>query len=382
MELLDCGIRYYDWGSHTAIARLQGRATPTTRPEAELWIGAHPGAPSHLWRDGESIALDQAIQADPSELLGDNRFDRLPFMLKLLAPERPLSLQAHPDAAQARAGYEREELAGIPRDSPLRQYVDPFHKPELLVALGDFEALCGFRSPAASADLIERLAVPALAPVVAMLRNGSDADRLRSAVARLLSWPAETVKDVIAAVVTAADGTYSLVGELGQVYPDDPGVLVSLLLNSVHLRAGDAIWMPAGNLHAYLRGVGVEIMAASDNVLRGGLTSKHVDVAELLKVVRYDVLADPVVAGVETAAGVTSWRVPVRDFALDRVRVDGDATLSLRGPRLVFCTEGGVIVDDGVAAVGLSAGEAAIGPAAAVRLRFTGTGEIFVATAG
>ncbi|HEU5108086.1 MAG TPA: mannose-6-phosphate isomerase, class I, partial [Micromonosporaceae bacterium] len=325
------------------------------------------------------LSLAALVEADPEGTLGAEvaaRFGaRLPFLLKLLAAAEPLSLQAHPDAERARERH----AAGDP------SYVDPYHKPELMVAVSEFDALCGFRQPALAADSLAALAVPKLDPVVSLLRGGD----LRAAVAALLGWPAgerpDLVKEVAAAAVSRAElEEYAMVGRLAASYPDDVGVVVALLLNHVRLRPGEAIWMPAGNLHAYLSGTGMEIMATSDNVLRGGLTPKRVDVPELLRVLRFAPLADPLVRPEAVAPGVVTWPTPATEFKLFRVDLGGSAgpataaELRLDGPRTVFCLDGGVTVDDG-SPLALSAGAAAFGPAGRP-LRLTGAGTAFVAT--
>ncbi|MFG2169034.1 mannose-6-phosphate isomerase, class I [Micromonospora chersina] len=381
MELLQGRIRDYAWGSRTAIAELQGRPVPSAGPEAELWLGAHPGAPATVDRDGNPVSLTELLVGEPEHWLGERlvgRFGtRLPFLLKVLAADAPLSLQAHPDAEQAQAGYAA--------DTGRVNYVDPYHKPELLVALSEFEALCGFRDPAESAAAIAAFGVPALEPVVAALRSGPEG--LREAVRLLLSWPeaerAGLVADVLAADAAGPDA--ELARALAVDYPADPGVVVALLLHHVWLAPGEAIWMPAGNLHAYLRGTGVEIMAASDNVLRGGLTPKRVDVDELLRVLRFEVLDEPVVRPEQVAPGVVTWLVPVDDFALHRVEVTPGgpvARLDVPGPRVVLCRAGEVTVADGVGTVTLAAGQAAIGTAAGGPLVLGGAGVAFVATSG
>ncbi|MEU4527726.1 mannose-6-phosphate isomerase, class I [Micromonospora ureilytica] len=385
MEPLYGPIRDYAWGSRSAIALLQGRPVPSAGPEAELWLGAHPGAPAHVDRAGLRVSLCELVRDEPGQWLGQRvseRFgSRLPFLLKVLAADAPLSLQAHPDAEQARAGYAAEE--GRPEGR--RNYSDPHHKPELLVALTPFEALCGFRDPAESAEALAAFGVPALTPVVAALRAGPAG--LRTAVRTLLGWPVAQRHDLLASVLAApADGPDAeLTRRLAEAYPGDPGALVALLLHHLRLEAGEAIWMPAGNLHAYLSGCGVEIMAASDNVLRGGLTPKRVDVDELLRVLRFEVLDDPVRAAQPVGPGVDWWPVPVDDFALHRVRVDAavpSVTLPLPGPRVVLCAGGAITVDDGADALTLASGEAAIGTASGAPLRIDGAGVAFVATPG
>jgi mannose-6-phosphate isomerase len=383
VEPLRGPIKDYAWGSRSAIAELQGRPAPSAAPEAELWLGAHPGAPAAVERDGGRIALTEVLAAEPVQWLGRPVLDRfgprLPFLLKVLAAAAPLSLQAHPDAEQARAGHAAEQA----RSGGRRNYVDPFHKPELLVALGPMEALCGFRDPAASARALAALGVPQLRPVLDALTTGPVG--LAEAVRRLLEWPTAERAGLVAAARAADGPDADLVALLAEAYPADPGVLVALLLNRVRLAAGEAIWMPAGNLHAYLRGTGVEVMAASDNVLRGGLTPKHVDVAELLRVLRFEVLDRPVVAPREVADGVVTWPVPVDDFALHRVTVGDrrpEVTLAVPGPRVVLCTAGRITVTDGVAPVTLGSGRAAVGPAAGGSLTVTGAGETYIASTG
>jgi mannose-6-phosphate isomerase len=369
MERLEGQIRPYAWGSRTVIATLQGRPAPSDGPEAELWLGAHPDSPATLPRPEGPVPVTDLIAAQPAAVLGEAalaRFGpRLPFLLKVLAAAEPLSLQAHPDAERAREAYAARHPS----------YRDPYHKPELLVAVTEFDALCGFADPTSSAEELAGLAVPALDPVVAALRAGD----LRAAVEALLLWPAAERPVLVAAAATRG----GLAADLAGRYPTDVGVLVALLLNRVRLAPGEAIWMPAGNLHAYLRGSGIEIMAASDNVLRGGLTPKPVDVPELLRVLRFEVLADPVVRPVRVAHGLVTWPVPVPDFALYRAQVDGPAVaVPATGPRIALCLAGTVRVDDGVAEVRLAAGQAAIGPAGTEAVSVSGHGELYLATTG
>lgn len=393
MELLENPIRHYAWGSHTAIAAVQGRKFPAEQPEAELWMGAHPGDPSEV-PDGRSLL--ELIAGDPEANLGaDNvrRFgERLPFLMKVLAADGPLSIQAHPDAAQARSGFDAEEAEQIPLDATVRNYVDPYHKPELLVALSDFDALCGFRDPVRSAELLARLDVPGLAMTVDLLRHGDPAQALREAVTTVMTVPESMRGPLVDQVVTAsaelagADGdgrTYAMAAALGKTYPGDIGVVLAMMLNHVLLKPGEAIYMPAGNAHAYLRGVGVEIMAASDNVLRGGLTAKHVDVPELLRVLRYEPLSDPRVTPIETGPGVSEWPTPMPEFRLAHARVGGlvdEVRLVAKGPRVLMCWAGQVTLDDGVAEVTLLPGQAAFVPAdAGDVVTATGFGEVYQA---
>lgn len=302
MELLRGALRTYAWGSRTAIAEFTGRPVPAAHPEAELWFGAHPGDPAWLQTPHGQTSLLEALVADPEGQLGSAsraRFgDVLPFLVKVLAADEPLSLQAHPSAEQAVEGYLREERMGIPVSSPVRNYRDTSHKPELLVALQPFEALAGFREAARTTELLRALAVSDLDPFIDLLSEGSDADGLR---ALFTTWITAPQPDIDVLVPAVLDGAIQYVSsgatefgaeaktvlELGERYPGDAGVLAALLLNRISLAPGEAIFLPAGNLHAYVRGFGVEVMANSDNVLRGGLTPKHVDVPELLRVLDF-----------------------------------------------------------------------------------------------
>jgi mannose-6-phosphate isomerase len=382
-------VRPYGWGSRTALAQLQGRPVPSDGPEAELWLGAHPGDPSTVATPAGPASLADLIADDPKGQLGADVVEefgaRLPYLLKVLAADAPLSLQAHPDAAQAREAYAAQQAD----PTAPRNYTDGFHKPEMLVALTPFEALCGFRATDVSAAVLEELRLPELAPVVAALRAG--APGLRDAVRTLLSWPAAERPGLIEAVVRAAAATpadhpyamsFALAVDLAGHYPGDPGVLVALLLNQVRLAPGEAIWMPAGNLHAYLKGCGVEIMASSDNVLRGGLTPKRVDVDELIRVLRFEVLDEPLLPAVEVAPGLTGWPVPVRDFALYRAVVDGSSvTLPTQGARVVLCVRGEVTVTDADGgSLAVAAGSAAYATADAGAVTVAGAGEAFVAS--
>lgn len=385
MERLVNPVRQYDWGSRTVIAALMGRPTPSPEPEAELWMGAHPSDPSSLVRPSGSVSLATAIEADPAGMLGPvvaERFGpRLPYLFKILAAERPLSLQAHPDAERAASRYAARD----------ENYLDPYHKPELLVALTEFDGLCGFRDPAESAATLAGLRVPALDAVISQLSAGSPEERLRGAVTTLLTWPQAERARMVAAIGAAAGRLqdrhpeYQAAARLADQFPTDLGVVVALLLNHVRLAPGDAIWMPAGNLHAYLSGTGVEIMAASDNVLRCGFTTKRIDVAELLRVLRFEVLVDPVVRPMPVRPGVVTWPVPVEEFALVRATLTGDGgrvELPGAGPRIVLCVAGSVDLTAGARRTRLGRGESVFLPGDAPAVDCGGTGEVFQAAVG
>lgn len=382
MDLLTGIVRSYAWGDREAIATMQKRS-PTGEPEAELWFGAHPIAPSLLGDSGASLL--EAVDTRSESVLGRdvaNRFGRFPYLLKVLAAAEPLSIQAHPSLGAAAAGFAREEAAGIPIDSSVRTYRDDNHKPELICALTPFEAKCGFRSPLAVAGSIDTV-------LDSKPRNGKAGDdrggelleqlgrRLTAgsdqpaAIADALDWLLKLAPDEVSAaverLVAATDGCRAPVenevendvgteveselgkeirwtAELHRRHPYDVGVVVSLLLNHVTLAPGEAMFLGAGNLHAYLRGVGVELMANSDNVVRGGLTEKHIDIDELLTIV--DTTPAPAPVQRPTSNDHT-YLSPVEEFAL--TRIEGSANSLERrfepvGPEMLLVTEGEITV--------------------------------------
>ncbi len=373
-------IRPYAWGSPTAIPELLGVA-PTGEPAAELWLGAHPDDPAFAPEHGTT--LDRLIAADPVGLLGPavaGRFDgRLPFLLKVLAADKALSLQVHPDLAQARAGYADEDARGVPRDSPERNYKDPNHKPELLCALTEFDALCGFRPVAQTLALIDALDVEALAPYRALLAGP---DGLRATFTALLTLA--DPKPLVEAVVAGSrrlDGVWAAAARATLVaagdFPGDVGAVLALLLNAVRLRPGEAIFLGAGNVHAYLRGVGVEVMANSDNVLRCGLTPKHVDIPELLRITDFTELADPIWPAVSGR-----FAVPVPDFALSELELTGPAHVGDTGPAIVLFIDAGGSVEALDSVVDLERGRAAFVGARDAAFVVRGMGRVVVATVG
>ncbi len=362
MELLDNPVRAYAWGSRTVIPELLGQEVPSPHPQAELWFGAHPADPSHLVHpDGGRTSLLDALRADPQRLLGGDRSERwdgtLPFLLKVLAADEPLSLQAHPSLQQAKAGFAQEEAAGIARDAANRNYRDANHKPELICALTEFHALVGFREPAATVRLLRALDVPELAGHAELLAAQPDADGLRALFTTWITLPQAVLDTLVPALqegcvgLAGSDGEFSTEArtalELSERYPGDAGVLAALLLNRVTIEPGEALYLPAGNLHAYLSGAGIELMANSDNVLRGGLTPKHVDVPELLRVLDFTATAPPLVAGKPDGDWIR-YDTPAEEFLLRRFdgSADGAGPVPVPdgGPRILLCTAGAACV--------------------------------------
>lgn len=364
--------RDYAWGSPTAIPELLG-VPATGAPQAELWLGAHPGSPSRLiGREGT---------------LADLVPGRLPFLLKVLAAGGPLSLQAHPTPAQAEAGFAREEAAGIPVDAPERNYKDAFHKPELVYALSDpFTALSGFRPVAETRAVLDAVAGdPRATPLLERLAPGDAA--LRDVFTWLITR-GEGVDALTAALVEAAGGlegpSWATVRLLAQHYAGDPGIPISLLLRTIDLAPGEVLYLPAGNIHAYLGGLGIELMAASDNVLRGGLTPKHVDVPELLDVLDFRPLPAPYLRPEVVAPGVRVFRPDVPDFVLIVVEPEAAARgveLPLAGPAIAFTASGGIVLGGARGNITLPRGAAAyLDEEPHVQVR--GDGLLFLATGG
>jgi mannose-6-phosphate isomerase len=413
-------VQPYDWGSSTTLARMQGRH-PSGGPEAELWMGAHPAAPSAVLDGGAERRLDDLVAEQPADLLGPDVMAafgaRLPYLLKVLAIARPLSLQVHPGPERAREGYESEaEVRGEHR------YVDPFAKPEMLYALDPVDALCGFRPAAEALRLLGLVDGPRAAAVAAPL-VGHERDEtacLEDAFRVLVTWPDDDRPAFAAEIAREARrllwsaGGHGLgalaahdrralmwVSRLAQQHPKDPLVVAPLLLDLVLLRPGETLFVPAGAPHAYLHGTGVEIMGNSDNVLRAGLTHKPVAVEELLHVV--DGRSRPVrdVPAVRLSGHEVAWRPGVREFQLTRLSVSAaSAALPVDalpvdalpvdalpvhpapGPQVLLCTAGAVSVRCPRAEVTLTPGTSAFAPAGTGPLTVAGSGEVFRAAVG
>lgn len=382
--------RNYAWGSKTLIAELEGRE-PTGEPEAEVWFGDHPGSPS-LVHDGSQLTLDRWL---PARGAASGSGERLPYLLKLLAAGAPLSIQAHPSKAQAEEGFAREERAGIPRDAVDRNYRDDNHKPELIVAVSErFRALAGIRELEQTLRLLDALdGGSGVAELRDRLRESEPSDALRATIGWLLGGEAQEAVDEVIAAASAADvegfaEELSLTRTLAEAYPGDPGVVVALLMNLVSLSAGEAIFVPAGVLHAYVDGLGVELMAASDNVLRGGLTPKHIDVDELLGLLDATPSAPPLLRPRPLADHAELFDAGVSDFSLVRVVLDGTAdegtvTVPLHGTTIVLAARGTpTVATPSRESLELTPGAAALVTADEGSVAVSGRGELFLAMPG
>ncbi len=392
MKRIEGRAQRYAWGSTSDIPTLLGIPV-TDEPYAEHWYGAHESAPSFV----DGFPLDARLRDDP-DLLGTDvasRFGgRLPYLMKLLSAAHPLSIQAHPNATEAADGFARENAAGIPLDAAHRTYRDSWAKPECVIALTEFHGLCGFRNPVVTADLFDGLGVASqLATVIGPLTQRKGAAALAEVFLDVLSLDGERLA-LVDVVVEAARHHVDDPGELGlfartaleldDQHHGDRGVLAALLLNRFQLDPGEGIFLPPGNMHAYLRGFAIEVMANSDNVLRGGLTAKHIDVDALLAVVRFsaeqpeamsaDVLGDGIVHYRTHADEFTVWRV---ETSLKPVLLPGSAA------RIVLATSGEIALTTlrTAESVTLRQGEAAFVPASETPM-ISGAGTAFVAAPG
>jgi mannose-6-phosphate isomerase len=385
-------VQGYAWGSFSFIPELLGEAPSNDRPQAELWMGAHSKASSLINRDGEWVSLADAIKQDPPGFLGEEiartHDNQLPYLFKVLAAAKPLSLQAHPDKEQAREGFERENRLGLPLDAPTRNYRDNNHKPEVICALSPFWALHGFRPVPDLISLTEGMSLQALKQALARMKARPDSQGLRDFFSTLMTLAPETVQRTIAEVIDAAekrigDDAFRWVVRLHEEYPGNVGVLAPLFLNLLCLQPGEALFLPSGTLHAYLEGAGVEIMANSDNVLRGGLTSKHVDVSELLRVLSFTAESPPIIRPARGPEGDWIYHCQANEFVLSHITLEEGSIYTSRRNRsaeILLCTDGEATIDTNGASRGvfsLPKGTSAIVPAAVERYRLRGKGCLY-----
>lgn len=358
MDLLRNPVRHHPWGSRTAIAELCGHR-PGPLPEAELWLGAHADLSSRTVRpDGSGTSLRDRLQRDPLRQLGAECVSRwghkLPFLLKVLAVEQPLSIQAHPSDAQAAEGFARENALGVGVDDDCRSYRDASSKPELLHALTEFHTLTGFRDPLRSVRLLRALRVPSLRRDEERLGAQPDSRGLRELLCSWFQLPDTTRRRVVSDLLQACaryireQGEFSLecrtLLDLGAHHQHDAGVLACLLLNRVVIPPGESLFIPPGLPHVHLRGLGLEIQANSDNTLRGGLTGKHVDVGEFIRVLDFGAVEPRTDPGQCQGRYLTVFRTSAAEFELSRLQWPdaGHEAVELPsiGPRILLCTSG------------------------------------------
>jgi len=395
---LENPIRHYAWGSSSAIAELQGRPAPAARPEAELWIGDNPRAPSSALVDGQPVDLREWIAGDPDAVLGSTlrkRYgDSLPFLVKLLAAAHPLSIQVHPNAQQATDGYAREQALDVPPSSRKRSYCDPNPKRELLIALTRFRGLCGFRTDAEVEELLELAAGPVARKLLRAPGGGSGSERPPLAAA-LLYQLLEAEKGLQRAVYREMrefgqrqqrrNPVADCVSLLCRERSDDAMVMAPLLLNPLTLEPGQALAVHPGTVHCYLEGFGVEVMSCSDNVIRGGLTPKYVDLPELKAVAVPRATPPEVVEPSVLSPSERCFRIGAPEFAVTSEELaarNHPVRHANRAPRVLLCVEGRFQVEagDGSPTLELVPGEAALLPACVREYRLRGRAHLFSVT--
>lgn len=394
MQLLHGTFQHYAWGTTAAIPELLGLSADG-RPFAEYWLGAHPLAPSEV--AGER--LDALVSEDP-EVVGDASRaafgDRLPYLVKVLSARHALSLQAHPSREQAREGFARENAMGLALDAPERTYRDDWPKPELLIALDEFHSLSGFRDPLRTAALFGGLGVAdELASVIGPLTERKGPAALAEVFLDVLSLKGERARlsELVCAAAMQKKGFPGELGEfahtvleLDEVFPADPGILAALLMNRVTLQPGEAMYVPAGQMHAHLKGTGVEVMANSDNVIRGGLTSKHVDVGELVKVVDFEPSLPKCTPAVTVRDGVQRYETPCEEFDVWRVAPAVDlASIELPGrgsARILLVISGEAELVTAGERLRLRRGQAAFLPAPEEAATISGDAVAFLTASG
>jgi mannose-6-phosphate isomerase len=351
--LLKNTVQKYAWGSVTAIPELLGEKYPSHEPAAELWMGAHAKAPSLVKCGGKWLSLIELIENNPREILGEEvaqRFgNKLPYLFKVLAAAKPLSIQVHPNLDQARVGFMRENDQGIALDAPNRNYKDDNHKPECICALTPFWALYGFRNMSDILDLMLQGCPLGLAYELDRLKKSPNAGGLKRFYTELMTMDAVRKQQVVDESVQNAwkladqNPVFQWMVRIAEEYPADIGILSPMLLNLILLKPGQALFLPAGELHAYLEGVGIELMANSDNVLRGGLTPKHIDVPELLKALKFDPRPVTVLEAVEKDRNERVYASAANEFVLSVISVSHGRSYcksDLNSVEIMLCTEG------------------------------------------
>ena len=392
IRILKNTVQEYDWGSHTAIPRLLGNAYPSDKPQAEMWMGAHPKAPSFVLYDHQWISLSDLIRTYPAEILGYDIAEKfnnaLPYLFKVLAADKPLSIQAHPDRAAAEQGYLREEALKIPMNAYHRNYKDNNHKPECICSLTPFWALKGFRPVSEILSFMKILFPESPPKEVQILQSRPDAGGLENFFHALMTLSREQKKKWVQHAVEISNNIsnrspeFDWIIRLNRHYSEDIGVLSPVLLNLVCLKPGEAMYLGAGELHAYLEGTGIELMANSDNVLRGGLTPKHIDIDELLTVLHFEERNPEILTPAELNEAESQYVTPAEEFRLSRITVSENMNYSgpeKRSAEILLCIEGNAAVTNLIDHLHIRKGNSVFIPAAAPAYTISGTATLYKA---
>jgi mannose-6-phosphate isomerase len=383
MQKLNNSLQNYAWGSKTALTELYGIENPQGLPMAELWMGAHPKSPSTVEVNGEARSLREVIDADKVATLGKavaERFGELPFLFKVLCADQPLSIQVHPSKAAAEEGFARENAAGIPLSAAERNYKDANHKPELVYALTPFQAMNGFRELHEIVSLLEPVA--GAHPQIAHFLENADEANLAKLFATLLSLQDEAKSraiGVLKSALNAREGEpWQTIKSIASDYPDDSGLFSPLLLNVITLQPGEAMFLFAETPHAYLKGVALEVMANSDNVLRAGLTPKFIDIPELLANLKFQAKPAATLLTQPQRDGETlNFPIPVEDFAFAIHGLSAaPQSLAQNSAALLFCIEGQAVIEKSGQQLVLKPGESCFVAANESPVNAAGTGRL------
>ena len=395
ISILKNTIQEYAWGSYTAIAELLGNKSPSVSPQAELWMGAHPKAPSAVKYGGKWVSLLDLIKNNPEDILGKevaHKFNHtLPYLFKVLAAAKPLSVQAHPDKTQAISGFEKENRLGIPIDAYNRNYKDDNHKPECICALTPFWALNGFRKVSEILLLMEKICPQGLASELDDFRNRQDKQGLKNFFSSLLTMGPERKKQIIDDALKNAhrfsedDNLFEWTIKLYNEYKADIGIFSPILLNLICLKPGQAMFIPSGALHAYLDGVGIELMANSDNVLRGGLTPKHIDVQELLSILDFEEMDINIIASKKCKDFEMIYPSPAEEFVLSVIFDNKEIAYKSpvkRSIEIILCTDGKALITDidNNIAIDLNMGVSVVIPACVKNYTINGKATLYKAS--
>jgi len=387
MYKLQNTVQHYDWGCPKSLSEHFAIKNPQNKPMAELWMGAHPSASSKILVDGQWCSLLEEINANPDHYIGDklfNRYNGLPFLFKVLASAQPLSIQVHPDLHTAREGFNRENELNIPMSSPFRNYKDANHKPELIYALTPFSAMNGFRPLAEIAALLSQID-SGLESVKHFVLSPSE-DLLGVIFNELLmlsgSEKCREIENLNNSILKLHGSPWNEIKAIAEFWKEDAGLFMPLLLNVIHLEPGQAMFLDSCTPHAYLKGLGLEVMANSDNVLRAGLTNKHIDVDELIKNVNFISQEKSELVAKFTGNDVErKYFIPVEDFSFSIINVEKEFRYDNKGfPSIILCTEGELLVESSSVSINIERGDSLFIPAASDCLFVTGKGNLAIAS--
>ncbi len=380
-------IQNYPWGSFTALSKILNQST-SDKPQAELWLGGHPKASSKILIDEEYFSLYEKIKENPSLYLGkklSKTYENLPFLFKILCAETPLSIQAHPNLEQAKKGYKKENEQKIPKNNFCRNYKDDNHKPEILVALTDFEALCGFRDLSQIVEFMTILKFEEKYPPSITFLHKPNIENFKRLFEKILRGKKTKITKLITDILeeitkiktndTIQNFTFDWIFKLNKLYPNDVGVLAPIFLNTIKIKTGEAVFIDAGILHAYLKGVGVEVMANSDNVLRGGLTPKNIDIDELLQTLTFEVGNPKILRPIQISNCEKKYDCPTKEFKITKIKVNLKNEITTDNAQIIFCLKGEVKLNDYFV---LKQGESAFIVSANEKLFFNGKADLFL----